>query len=338
MRWMKCWKKLARRARLRPAIAVFLIALLTSPAVPQETTLRSQANVVLIPTLVKDVQGGIVYGLMAKDFIVEDDGVEQPSRLDEERDTQPISLVIAIQTGRRAFREFGRMRGLNTMLEPIISNGAAQVAIVEFDSHVHGTRSFTSSPEQIAQDLSDLQPGDGGAAILDAIDYSVKALNAIPKERQRMLLLISETRDHGSHGATIDDIVASIGQSNIVVFALAFSPYFSQQHDIGQAANKDEWSPGIDILGQIINARQAMRKNTPKSVVTMTGGEYEMFPTQKKFDARMNDFSNHLRSRYMLSIEPKNPHPGFHRISVRLRKPQGEIVLARGSYWARGTE
>jgi len=59
--------------------------------------------------------------LKAHDFIVEDDGVEQPARMDEVQEGQPISLVIAIQTGRRAFREFGRMRGLNSMLEPIIS-------------------------------------------------------------------------------------------------------------------------------------------------------------------------------------------------------------------------
>lgn len=51
--------------------------LLSSIALPQETTLRSQSNVVLIPALVKDRQGGIVYGLQASDFIVEDDGVEQ---------------------------------------------------------------------------------------------------------------------------------------------------------------------------------------------------------------------------------------------------------------------
>src|SRR5215475_14525217 len=104
MRWMKCWKKLARPASrvqrnsscgagtparvLAKSIAIVIITVLTRPAVPQETTLRSQANVVLIPTLVKDQQGGIIYGLKAKDFIVEDDGVEQPLRLDEERDTQ----------------------------------------------------------------------------------------------------------------------------------------------------------------------------------------------------------------------------------------------------------
>ena len=78
------------------------MALLPS-AFSQDTTVRTQANVVLVPALVKDAQGSTVYGLQAKDFIVEDDGVEQPIRLDETPEGQPISLVIAIQRGRRAW-------------------------------------------------------------------------------------------------------------------------------------------------------------------------------------------------------------------------------------------
>src|ERR1017187_4078121 len=81
MRWMKSWAKTARRDRLRHTGPTFLVLMLLGGiALPQETTLRSQSNVVLVPVLVKDQQGGIVYGLQTKDFIVEDDGVEQPAR------------------------------------------------------------------------------------------------------------------------------------------------------------------------------------------------------------------------------------------------------------------
>src|ERR1700687_6109853 len=109
MRWMKCWAKTARRASLRRSSTFLILALLSASAVPQETTLRSQSNVVLIPVLVKDQQGGIVYGLQAKDFLVEDDGVEQPVRLDEPPEGQPISLVVAHTRGRRAASAFPRM-------------------------------------------------------------------------------------------------------------------------------------------------------------------------------------------------------------------------------------
>jgi len=81
---MKSWAKTARRDRLRHTGTTFLVLMLLGGiALPQETTLRSQSNVVLVPVLVKDQQGGIVYGLQAKDFIVEDDGAEQQRFIEE---------------------------------------------------------------------------------------------------------------------------------------------------------------------------------------------------------------------------------------------------------------
>ena len=43
-----------------------------------------------------------------------------------------------------------------------------------------------------------MQPGDGGAAILDTVNYAANLLESQPKEYRRVLLLISEERDHGS--------------------------------------------------------------------------------------------------------------------------------------------
>ncbi len=335
---MKCWAKTARRDSLRRAGTSFLIlALLGGSALAQETTLRSQSNVVLVPALVKDQQGGIVYGLQAKDFIVEDDGVEQPVRLDEAPEGQPISLVVAIQRGRRAYAEFPRMQGLKSMLDPLFSLGTARVAVVEFDSQVELTRNFTKDASLVGDDLRNLQPGDGGAAILDAIDYSVNLLKKEPEERLRVLLLISETRDHGSHDK-IDDTVAAIGQSNAVMYALAFSPALSNILDTGRGTNKNEMHEGINFLDLAYRTAQAMRKNVPSTIAAMTGGEYELFATRKKFEVRMNDFTNHLHSRYLLSFAPKSPHPGLHQIRVRLRNPGEGTVLARSSYWAEGTK
>jgi VWFA-related protein len=306
-------------------------------AISQETTLHTQSNVVLIPALVKSAQGEAVYGLGAKDFIVEDDGEEQTVHLDEVAEGQPVSMVIAIQRGRRANYEFPRMRGLSAMLDPLVAEGRGAVAIVEFDSQVQTAQNFTGSSDKIAWTMKELEPGDGGAAILDAVDYSVKMLEQVPKERQRVLLLISETRDHGS-AAKVEDVVAEIGQSSTAVYALAFSPSRSNILDTMRGNNKNEMNPSPDLLSPLLMAAEAMKKNMPKTVASMTGGEYEMFATGKNFDLRMIDFSNHLHSRYLLSIEPRSPHAGLHQLRVRLRDAGDRTVLARSSYWAAGAK
>lgn len=340
MRWIKSCRKTARQASLRHvAFSIILLTVLTGA---QEPTLRSRANLVLVPTLVKHQQGAVVYGLHAEDFIVEDDGAEQPARLDEAPDGQPLSLVVTIQKGRRASYEFPRMRGLKTMLDPLFALGTARIATVEFDSQVELARNFTRDESLWDADLSNLQPGDGGAAILDAVAYSINLLKLEPEDRMRVLLLISETRDHGSK-EKIDDAVAAIGQANATVYALAFSPALSNILDTGRGVNtpldpngRNEMHPEVSFLDLAYQAAQAMRKNVPSTVAAMTGGEYQLFATQKKFDLRINDLTNHLHSRYLLSFAPKNPHAGLHQLRVRLRDPQDCKVLARTSYWAEG--
>jgi len=338
---MKCWAKTAKRDSLRHAtlrlLLAFLVFLWPVSALPQKTTLRSQSNIVLVTALVKDAQGGIVYGLQAKNFVVEDDGVEQPARLDEAPEGQPISLVVAIQKGRRAYAEFPRIQGLSSMLDPLFALRTARIAVVEFDSQVVLARTFTQDQTLVEDALRNLQPGDGGATILDAVDYSVNPLKKESEGRLRVLLLISETRDHGSHGK-IDDTVAAIGQSDAVMYALAFSPSLSNILDTGRGTNLNEMHNGVDFIDLAYRTAQALRKNVPSTVASMTGGEYELFATKKKFEVRMNDFTNHLHSRYLLSFTPKSPHPGLHQIRVRLKDAADVSVLARTSYWAEGTK
>jgi VWFA-related protein len=321
-------------------IGIWLLFLMPMALAQEQPTFRTQSNVVLVPALVRDKTGEVVYGLQAKDFI-EDDGVPQNVHLDEAAESEPVSLVVAVQCGRRADFELPRMHGLSAMLDPLLQQPGTKVAIVAFDSEVHAIENFTSNESVITGALTSLQPGDGGAAVLDAVNYSVKMLDGVPKDRKRVLLLISETRDHGSHSANIDDVIKAIGNSNTVVYTLAFSPSKSNVLDTLKGNNNPDLHPeqtevheGPDLLAPLMLAAQAMRKNTAKAIASQSGGEYQMFDSAKGFDARMNQFSNHLHSRYLLSFQPSQPHPGLHQLSVRLKEPGGATVLARTSYWA----
>ena len=65
------------------------------------TTLRVTTTEVLVPTLVEKKGGGIVYGLKQGDFVLEDNGVPQKIRVQEEMDTAPVALGRCRGTGRR---------------------------------------------------------------------------------------------------------------------------------------------------------------------------------------------------------------------------------------------
>jgi VWFA-related protein len=313
-----------------------MLLLVFAPAVAQQVpTFSAESNVVVVPTLVMDAKGNAVYGLQARDFIIEDDGVEQVSHLDEAAEAQPISVIVAIQCGRRAAREFTRMQGLASMLQPVLSAPHTEAALLFFDSTLTLAHDFTNDSDVIEKDLKELQSGDGGARILDAVAYSLKLLRKLPEGRQRVLLLISETRDHGSHFAKLDDVMTLAGITNTAIYALPFSPSISSVLDTERGSNKDERQATPDLLAPLSMARQAMRKNIPKAIASMTGGEYEPFSSRKGFETGLNTFANHLHSRYVLSFEPKSPRPGLHQIRVRLRdSPPNQVVRSRTNYWA----
>ncbi len=113
-------------------------------------SLRTQANVVFVPTLVKGKAGKPVFGLQVKDFIIEDDGIEQQVSMDEAEPQEAVSLVIAIQSGRSALYEFQRMKGISAMLDQIVSQPQVQTAIVVFDNNVELAQdfSFESAPTE----------------------------------------------------------------------------------------------------------------------------------------------------------------------------------------------
>jgi VWFA-related protein len=264
----------------------------------------------------------VIYGLQADDFIIEDEGKAQSVRLDQSVESEPVSVVVVVQCGRRASREFSRMKGLAAMLNPGFGAPGSQVALVEFDSEVRLVRDFADDQDGIESALSNLRAGDSGAAISDAIQSSVRLLDQVPRERRPVLLLISEPRDHGSHFAKMADVVSQIGNSSTVIYALPFSPSLSRVLDTERGSNKDEWGGTPDLLAPLLMASQ--------------GGEYELFASRKSFERLMTSFGNHLQSRYLLSFQPEDPHPGFHQLRVRVREPQKAKVLARTSYWAHG--
>jgi VWFA-related protein len=289
-------------------------------------------SVVLVPTLVEKPGGAVVYGLKADDFKLLDNGVQQKVRVEEDLDSDPVSLVICIERGRDAPLEYDTFARLGPLLELFTGEGRGEVALVVFDSKPVFLQGFEKDTTYIERDLRQLPEGDGGAAILDAVGYSVELLENRPQNHRRVLLLISESRDHGSRHVTIPELVERIGTTNTLVLSLAFSPSKAELIDWGKG-NTNGGSE-LNLLAPLMMTINAMRRNTPKTLASMSGGEYAPFTKERGFENRVAEVANHSRNRYMLSFRPTDLTPGLHTIQVSLTQNYGARVVARGSYWA----
>jgi VWFA-related protein len=298
-------------------------------------TVRSTTNVVLVPTLVEKDNDQVVYGLKAGDFVLEDNGVPQKLRVEEDMDTAPVALVVAVQQGRMAALEYDKIAKLGPLLQLFLGDGKSEAALVGFDSKPQLVRDFTRSTDDLTEDLRHFAPGDGGAAILDTVGYGVDLLQTQPREYRRVLLLISEERDHGSSHVKPAKLVERIGLTDVLVLSLTFSPSKAELlHDL-----KDNGDNRVmNLQSTVLMAVQAMKKNVSKQIALMSGGEYAPFTRDKGFEERVNEVSQHARNRYLLSFSPSDPSPGLHTLRVRLTQDYGAHVVARANYWALGEQ
>ena len=159
------------------------------------TTLTVRSTLVMVPVLVTTKPGKVVFELTADDFLVTDNGVPQETRLDPETDSQPLALVIVVETGGAGRAHLADYQQLDSILDALIGDVEHRVAIVGFGSTSHLVTPFTSDTGEISQQLANLKAGDEGAAILDAVGFAVSQLRTQPANYRRAILLLSETID-----------------------------------------------------------------------------------------------------------------------------------------------
>jgi len=184
--------------------------------------LRTETNVVLVPALVRNAKGELVFTLKASDFRVTDDGVDQPLTLDEDTGSEPLALVIAVEVGGAGRIKLDNYRHLGAVIGAVVGGVPHRVAVVEFDSAASLVQDFTPDVDAVGAALNDLGPGDKGAAILDGLKFSVDQLRRQPPNYRRAILLISETMDRGSQ-AKLDDALRAISDTNTAIYSLGFS-------------------------------------------------------------------------------------------------------------------
>jgi VWFA-related protein len=296
-----------------------------------QTVIRTTTNVVLVPTLVEKGHGQVIYGLKASDFVLEDNGVTQKIHVEEDMDSAPVALVVAVEQGRMSGLEYSKVEKLGPLLDLFLGDGRSEAALVGFDSRPQLVRDFTTNEADLTGDLRQFAQGDGGAAILDTVGYAVDLLETQPKEYRRVLLLVSEERDHGSSHIKPEKLVERIGLTDVLVLSLTFSPSRAELlHDLKD--NGDERT--MSLISTIPMALAAMKKNVAKQIAVMSGGEYAPFTRDKGFESEVSEVAQHVRNRYLLSFSPTDPTPGLHTLRVKTTQDYGARIVARANYWA----
>ena len=199
---------------------------------PASPGLRTQSNVVLVPALVRNSKGQLVFTLTTNDFHLTDDGIEQKLTLDAGTGNEPMALVVAVQCGGVGRAKLASYRNLGPTIGNVVAGVPHRVAVVAFDSTARVVQEFSPDANEAGAALNDLDPGDKGAAILDSLRFSMDLLTKQPSNYRRAILLISETVDHGSQ-TRLNDALRAISDTNTAIYALSFSSGKSEAANYG---------------------------------------------------------------------------------------------------------
>ncbi|MGA8037890.1 MAG: VWA domain-containing protein [Candidatus Acidiferrales bacterium] len=342
-------------------------------APPQsQNPIRSTSSVVLVPALVKDKSGETVDSLTADDFLLTDNGAPQALHLESDNDTRPIAIVVIVETGGEGADHLRDYGDLGAIMDNVIGDVPHRVAVVSFDSKPRVELRFTSDTDAASQTIANLNQGDPGAAILDALAFGIDLLREAPPAYRRAVLLFSETADRSSQ-TTLDDAVRAVSNTNTSIYSFAYSttktalkheaskvplpggtPYGETPYPAGGCmshdpaadpdAHGDRKVQALDCASDLlpplrlarmafITAKDGLKRNVPESVAQLTGGEYFPFMDAKVLRRRLLTVSNDVPNYYVLSFRPPSPSPGIHALQLTVKGRPDLEVRARTAYW-----
>jgi VWFA-related protein len=266
-----------------------------------------------------------------------------------------------VQCSRSAPAEFTKIRGLGALIGGIAGGSAHEVAILSYGEGPHLLSGFSGDPDAVQRGLSRLKAcGEYGAATIDSVNFAINLLKVRQNRHRRAILLISETRDHGSK-AKLHEVVEELGVSDTVIYSVAFSPAkneflegFSKAAppqkglifrpppgEAPDSAPKDEpvtteRPPLFALPPQLMLIVNALRTNAASELASLSGGEYANFSNQRGFEQTLQRISNEIHNYYLLSFEPSviGAPLSVHSLRVRVPDRPDAVIQTRRSYWS----
>lgn len=346
--------------------AVPASALLTGFLVAQQPQPQASAEVerpdivadvvnVQVPVTVRDREGNLINGLAPVDFQLLDEGIPQPITLDIT--AHPISLVVAIQADSTAREALPIVQKSASLFVPLVAGETGEIAVIGFDHRIQVLTPFTSNGDEIKAAFGKLKAGSSQHHLDDAAMEAVRMLKVRGKDRRKVLILISETRDKGS-AVTPRDVLTEVEFANVQVYPVEMNHFINQittqaepnrpkaLSPEGRAplpmgilqtgttdaqTNMGNWVPIFPEIFALVKG--IFIPNSLEVYSKFTGGSEQNFVSVTGLEDAIARIGEELHSQYMLTFRPTNPKGGYHEIVVNVNAAANLKISTRTGYW-----
>ncbi len=295
-------------------LVVLLLAALApaysqDPATAQQpiTTLKIETKLVAVTAIARGESGQAISGLTRQDFLLKQDGKEQPITYFSSGSNLPLTLALMVDTS-GSQRDFipDEIADSADFFPALMTRSQDRAVLMQFDSEILELAGLTNSVRTLEEALSklSLKRGDlaGGTRLYDAIS-AVSHLELGDQLGRRAMVILTDGGDFGSE-TKIGTAIAEAQRADIMIYSVYYS-------------------------------RGGGNKGALERLSHATGGRvFTVGPTMslKQVYAAIND---DMRLAYELGYRPPDSHPNkFHKIELTTADKK-LTVQARKGYFAK---
>jgi VWFA-related protein len=335
---------------------------------PPGSTFKVQSVLVNTPVTVRDAKGEMVHNLEKKEFHVTDNGVEQQI-LHFDLGSEPISVVVVVETSSRIEAILPQIRRTGTLLTQTVMGPSGEGAIIGFDDSIDKLQDFTTNNDAIENTMTRLKEGTSGLRLYDAMATGVEMLSARPLAtptvpgHRRVLLVIAESDDQASE-AKLGEVLRKAQLANVTIYSVGISstraalqkkpePHGPQSATpegtfgmppppgtVQTPTTEGQRTEGFDLLAlaiwAVMHAKDQITNSGLAIAATATGGAHLATWKDRSIEKAIDEIGGELHSQYMLTYTPTGSDAlGYHEIKVDVDRKDLK-VRARPGYYVAG--
>ncbi len=305
-----------------------------------------QIEVVTVPVTVTDRSGELVTDMNQGEFTILDNGVAQKIE-DFDLSWDPLSLAVLLETSSRVESVIPEIRSTGILLTQLILGETGEAVVLTFDREVRIAQGFTQDAEEIENAIRAISPGGDQVRLTDAMARAVSLLQRRPQGRRKIIIVISEARDHGS-STHQGFVLRGAQQLGISVYTVGLSTWKGVSKRVDSVSSpfppgvvpmpmpgsqppipdaQTNWGAAninmLEIITELVTStRSFLGANPLKLYSAGTGGMDFSTGDKARMEQALAKIGQELRSQYLISYRPNNlDRPGFHTIKVLVSRP-----------------
>jgi Ca-activated chloride channel family protein len=306
---------------------------------------RTGVELINVAVTVSDVNGRYISGLRQEDFVVYEDGVEQPiTHFNSER--VPVSLGLVVDTsGSMAGEKWDHARdALDRFLLDLLGPDD-QVFLYQFSSDPFLLEDWTTDRQRLSRAMRRIVP-NGGTAMYDTLAEAVPLADS-GSNRKKAIVVISDGNDTNST-TEVPDLKRLIRETEVLVYAVGIDGQ-------GQSTSNGPFGrpptvrlpfpfpngrrrpfpgypqPGSGGGGMILRSGDRVNAAALRELTDDSGGRTEIVRSSTDLEPATSNIAAELSQQYFLAYPAGAKKDGkWHTIRVEVRDSRYRVRARKG--------